>query len=665
MGFIRVCSRLNLIELVRSWDYAGCVAEKTKAKDVQEAGRSGKTGPTYQRIHELPLHTKVAVVLVTDALAWVLALFTVMSLRYDFGLTDAQWAWAIGCTVAAIAVQTLASLGLSFVRGRSRVASFEDVIETAGFVILVILPIGLILSAFITDFPRALAIVMPPLALVLMLAARGVYRILISRSRVSGNGKEQATPALVYGAGEAGRQVAQLVDHAVESPYRILGFVDDSPGKQKQRIREYQVLGTGKKLIKIAEKVQATTVILAVSNAPASMIQRVSRECVANGLDLVIIPPVSEMIGGRVSLDRLREFNVADLLGRRQIKTDVRSIADYVMGKRVLVTGAGGSIGSELSRQLNRLGPSKLILLDRDESELHAVRLSIDGDGLLDSDEVVLCDIREPDALDAIFEHHKPEVVFHAAALKHLPMLERYPLEGWKTNTLGSRNVLAAARKHGVEQFVNVSTDKAADATSVLGLTKRFAERLTSWHAMDGGMKYLSVRFGNVLGSRGSVLFTFRAQIERGGPVTVTDPDVTRYFMTIPEACELVLQAGAIGRPGDVLVLDMGEPVKIVDVAERLIAESGKDVEIHYTGLRKGEKLHEVLFSTSEISQPSAHPLISTVRVPSLAPADLPERPANRDEVLNLLEDEQQNTGAFKAVDELQDAATASSEGVN
>lgn len=490
-----------------------------------------------------------------------------------------------------------------------------------------------------------------------MWAFRGVYRILFSRPRSEANGAETATPALIYGAGEAGRQVAQLVDHADESPYRILGFVDDSRGKQMLRIRGYRVLGTGSDLVDLARRMGAKTVILAVSRASAQLIQQVSRECSANGLELVVIPPVREMIGGKVSLDRLRRFNVADLLGRRQIKTDVRSIADYVMGKRVLVTGAGGSIGSELSRQLNRLGPDRLILLDRDESELHAVRLTIDGDGLLDSDDIVLCDIREQDALDAIFEHHQPEVVFHAAALKHLPMLERYPLEGWKTNTLGTKNVLAASRKHGVKHFVNISTDKAADATSVLGLTKRFAERLTSWHAMDGGLKYLSVRFGNVLGSRGSVLYTFRAQIERGGPVTVTDPDVTRYFMTIPEACELVLQAGAIGRPGDVLVLDMGEPVKIVDVAERLIAESGKDIEIHYTGLRKGEKLHEVLFSDSEESRPSAHPLISTVRVPGLTPCDVPDQPEGREQVLQLLGEDEDAVGSLEAVRELQEAS--------
>jgi len=277
-----------------------------------------------------------------------------------------------------------------------------------------------------------------------------------------------------------------------------------------------------------------------------------------------------------------------------------------------------------LARQVHQLSPRKLIVLDRDESALHALQLSIRGDGLLSTDDTVLCDIRDRDALQRVFEHHRPQVVFHAAALKHLPMLERFPVEGWKTNVLGTLNVLEASRSIGVETLVNISTDKAADPTSVLGQSKRLAERLTSWFAEDSGVRYLSVRFGNVLGSRGSVLDTFRAQISRGGPITVTHPEVTRYFMTIPEACELVLQAGAIGQPSDVMVLDMGQPIRILDVAQRLIDESHRtDIEIKFTGLRSGEKLDEVLFSALESGQPSAHPLISKVAVPAIDPWQL------------------------------------------
>ena len=284
-----------------------------------------------------------------------------------------------------------------------------------------------------------------------------------------------------------------------------------------------------------------------------------------------------------------------------------------------------GSIGSELARQVSKLGSARLVCLDRDESGLHGVQLSLYGHGLLDTDDMVLCDIRDLDALRAVFHRHRPHVVFHAAALKHLPMLEQYPDEGWKTNVLGTLNVLTCAEEVHVDHFVNISTDKAADATAVLGQTKRLAERLTADFAERTERAYLSVRFGNVLGSRGSVLWSFRAQIERGGPVTVTHPDVTRFFMTIPEACQLVLQAGAIGRPGDVLVLDMGEPVRIVDVATRLIEQSGRDIELRYTGLRPGEKLHEVLLSGAEAGEPSEHPLITQVSVPPIAPDEVVE----------------------------------------
>jgi dTDP-glucose 4,6-dehydratase len=363
---------------------------------------------------------------------------------------------------------------------------------------------------------------------------------------------------------------------------------------------------------------------MAINAAPANLVQEVSRACQGAGLTFVVLPPVREMIGGHVRLEQIRKVDVADLLGRRPIKTDIGNIASCVRDKVVLITGAGGSIGSELARQVHRLNPRQLVLLDRDESALHGVQLSLYGTGLLDSEDIVLCDIRDMAALEEVFDRHRPEVVFHAAALKHLPLLERFPLEGWKTNVVGTANVLACSRRVGVERLVNISTDKAADATSVLGQTKRLAERLTAWHAQDGRLPYVSVRFGNVLGSRGSVLHAFRSQIERGGPVTVTHPEVTRFFMTIPEACELVLQAGAIGRPGDVMVLDMGEPVRILDVARLLIEESGRDIRVVFTGLRPGEKLNESLFGQLENHRPSEHLMISQVNVPALNPDDLP-----------------------------------------
>ena len=292
-------------------------------------------------------------------------------------------------------------------------------------------------------------------------------------------------------------------------------------------------------------------------------------------------------------------------------------------GQRVLVTGAGGSIGSELCRQLYRLRPAELIMLDRDESALHAVELALRGRALLDSEDAVLADIRDAGRVRQVFEQFRPQVVFHAAALKHLPLLERYPAEAVKTNVWGTQAVLDAAAACGVECFVNISTDKAADPVSVLGFTKRITERLTAQMAGQAGGTYLSVRFGNVLGSRGSVLTALSAQIAEGGPVTVTHPEVRRYFMSAAEAVQLVLQAAAIGRGGEALVLDMGHCVRIADLARRLTASACRDVEIVFTGLRPGEKLTEDLLGRGEPDYRPCHPLVMHVPVPGLAPAQL------------------------------------------
>jgi FlaA1/EpsC-like NDP-sugar epimerase len=336
------------------------------------------------------------------------------------------------------------------------------------------------------------------------------------------------------------------------------------------------------------------------------------------------VPSGTELVRSARPADDVRDLNLDGLLGRSPAHLDEAVISAQIAGRRVLVTGAGGSIGSEMCRQIHRFHPAALVMLDRDESALHAAQLSIYGRALLDKDDTVLADIRDACAMRRIFDACRPEVVIHAAALKHLPLLEKYPLEAWMTNVIGTWNVLCAASEVGVGTFVNISTDKAANPVSVLGYSKRVTERLTAHTARRVDGRFVSVRFGNVLGSRGSVLDAFSRQIADGGPVTVTHPDVTRFLMTIPEACQLVLQAAAIGTGGEALVLDMGVPVKIADVARLLICRAHRDdVEIVYTGLRAGEKLHEELFGSGEVRdyRPS-HPLVSHVSVPPLALLD-------------------------------------------
>ncbi|MGB7818632.1 MAG: nucleoside-diphosphate sugar epimerase/dehydratase [Ornithinibacter sp.] len=583
-----------------------------------------------------------------DALSWLVALLAFVLVRHDLSLSERVWESAVAYTVAAIVLQVIGGFRFHLYLGRSRIGSFDEVTVLGTLVAGIALILGVVFFVSQPIFSRGLAIAMPSLAFLFMAAGRWVFRAIRNEGRSApGDG---AVPALIYGVGDAGHQVARLVDTADEPPYDIVGFLDDDPNKRFLRVRGHRVIGTGSDLVDAARRTDAEVLILAISQAQPKMIQDLADRCAEAGLSLIVVPPVREMIAGRVELDKLREFNVADLLGRRPVETDLSQISDYVNGKVVLVTGAGGSIGSELARQVRLLGPSRLVLLDRDESALHAAQLLLYGSGLLDRDDLVLCDIRDDAALERVFDRHRPEVVFHAAALKHLPMLERYPEEGWKTNVVGSLNVLRCARRSGVHHFVNISTDKAADATSVLGQTKRLAERLTAWYAHETGLPYLSVRFGNVLGSRGSMLDAFRSQIEHGGPVSVTHPEVTRFFMTIPEACELVLQAGAIGDHGEALVLDMGEPVRILDVARRLIEQSQHPVEIEYTGLRQGEKLHEVLLSSGEEPMPSRHPLITRVSVPLIEPVEVLVDDAAVDRIGDLLR--RQMTSSIRPLDD-------------
>lgn len=554
-----------------------------------------------------------------DALSWGLAAIALVIARYSLTFTDLNTQVVVVYALLAMLLQVATGISTKLYRGRHRVASFEEALLLA----LMTLGIGAILAlAFAVlappSYPRVVTFTVPFAALALMAAGRFLFRTM-ARSQHA----PEAEPVIVYGAGNAGQQLGRLLEYDADAPYEIVGYIDDDPNKRNLHVSGTKVLGDRTHLVAAARKASVKTVIVAIPTATRQLMRDISAITEEAGLKTLVMPPTREIVAGRARLTSLHQLDVTDLLGRAQIQTNLSEISGYLQGKVVLVTGAGGSIGSELARQVYRFGPKELVMLDRDESGLHGTQLSIFKQGLLDTPNMVLCDIRDAEALDAVFAAHRPQVVFHAAALKHLPMLEQYPAEGWKTNVLGSLNVLMAAEKYGVDRYVNISTDKAADATSVLGTTKRLAEELTAYFAQTTGRTYLSVRFGNVLGSRGSMLHTFTAQIEAGGPLTVTHPDITRFFMTIPEACELTIQAGAIGEPGDVLVLDMGEPVRILDVAKGLINRSGRDIKIVFTGLRPNEKLHEVLFSGDEDRSATSHPLISRVAVPPLAPSDL------------------------------------------
>lgn len=583
---------------------------------------------------EIRLQVPGMALLAVDTVAWGAGILAAMALRFDFRFeTWSQWRPGIAIAVAVVA-QAVAGLALGLYRGRWRQGSLDEglalakAVACSGAALLV--ANNLLLDARIV--PTSVVFAAAPGAFCGAGAARFVERLLLFRRTRTVRAEGQ--PVLVFGAGDGGSRVIGSMYSDPDVRYTPVGLIDDDPGKRNLRVRGVPVLGTREAIAEVVASTGAQMMIVAAPSISSESLRDLSTRALAADVGMRIVPHVSELIDGQVGADDVRPLTEADLLGRHQIDTDIEAIADYITGRRVLVTGAGGSIGSELCRQLHRFGPAALVMVDRDESALHAVQMAIEGRALLDSDRLVVADIRDADRMVEVFARHRPEVVFHTAALKHLPLLEMHPGEAVKTNIRGTLNVLEAAAQAGVDRFVNISTDKAADPTSVLGYTKRIAEQLTSWYAAREDGVYLSVRFGNVLGSRGSVLGAFERQVATGGPITVTDPDVTRYFMTVTEAVELVVQAGAVGLDGEALVLDMGEPVRIVDVARRLVAQADRPIDIVFTGLRPGEKLHEVLLGQAEMDDRHAHPLISHCRVPAQSPLGL--SPLDVDDVIEL-----------------------------
>ncbi|PWT95140.1 MAG: polysaccharide biosynthesis protein [Candidatus Melainabacteria bacterium] len=410
--------------------------------------------------------------------------------------------------------------------------------------------------------------------------------------------------ALLIGAGDAGQLVLRELNQRPDLGVDVVGFLDDDPQKLHKRIGQLTVYGTTYDLPALVDNLFVDQVIIAMPSAPPVEIRRIVDECRQAEVETRILPGLFELINGRVSVNQLREVSLEDLLGREPVQLDTASIAGYLEGRRVLVTGAGGSIGSELCRQIVRFQPSTILLLGKGENSIFAIDQELKNCPEPVTLVPVIADVRDEERLAKIFEQHKPEVVFHAAAHKHVPLMETNVAEAVSNNVLGTQVVAHLADQFNVETFVLVSSDKAVNPTSVMGATKRIAELVVQDVATRSKTKYVSVRFGNVLASRGSVIPLWRQQIAQGGPVTVTHPDATRYFMLIPEAVQLILQAGALGSGGEIFVLDMGEPVKILDMAHDLIKFSGlrpgQDIAIEFIGLRPGEKLEEELLTAEE-----------------------------------------------------------------
>lgn len=544
-------------------------------------------------------------------LLWVpFALFIAYWLRFNLGSIPAEYQSSLyRLVVIAIPVQAVIFWFFDLYRALWRFASIPDlirIIKGAGLGIMTIIVIDLALTR-LHLVPRSVLFLYPLLLVTGLSVPRISYRW-FKDNHLSLLAKE-GQRTIIIGAGRAGELLSRDLLHRPE--YQLLAFVDDDPEKQQRDIHGIRVVGGTEKLAEIVEFLSGELVLLAMPSAGKKVVQRLVEECRKIGVRCQTLPSVFEMAGTNVDAGQLRPVTVEDLLGRDTISLDYDAIAAYLRGRTVLVTGGGGSIGSELCRQIASQNPACLILLEHSENNLYTIEYELRKAFPELTLEAVLGDVKNKERVEWVFQQFQPSIVFHAAAYKHVPMLEVNPAEGVTNNAIGTKVVADAADKFGTDFFVLISTDKAVNPANVMGATKRIAELYCQNLDLCSTTRFVTTRFGNVLGSAGSVVPLFRKQIESGGPVTVTHKEITRYFMTIPEAVSLILQAGSMGKGGEIFVLDMGDPVLIHDLAEQMIRLSGltpgEDIEIVYTGLRPGEKLFEEILHESEGLQETPH----------------------------------------------------------
>ncbi|MDV6373060.1 polysaccharide biosynthesis protein [Deinococcus arenicola] len=569
-----------------------------------------------------------------DLLAFTVAAALAYLLRLADPLGDLPPATLTGSVV----VYTLVGLPLKYLALRHfrvsrhiwRYVTFEDLnqlIRTAGVVAAAMLLLTPLLRLWIF-VPWSIPLIEGVLALGLLSGTRLLVRWRLDQRRQSFHAQSGQIPdrVLIAGAGNAGRMVAADLLRSPEKGMQPVAFIDDSVQKRDMVLIGLPVLGPLSNLQEVAKNTRANLLIIAMPSAGGQVIRQYVDAARQAGLQARTVPGLYELAGGQVTTEQLRSVSVEDLLRRDPVEIDQGNISEYLKGQTVLVTGAGGSIGSELVRQLARFGPARLILVGRGENSIFAIEQEMRREWPDVQIAALIADVRQAPRLEFIFETYRPGVVFHAAAHKHVPLMETAPSEAVHNNILGTRNVAELCLKYGVTRLVNISTDKAVNPTSVMGASKRVAEMVIADAASRAapGQAFVSVRFGNVLGSRGSVVPTFLQQIRLGGPLTITHPDMTRYFMTIPEASRLVLQAGGLADNGNVYLLDMGEPVKIADLARDVIRLSGaQDIEIVYSGMRPGEKLYEELLTSGEDVIPTHHSEIFSAQLQQIQAAEL------------------------------------------
>ena len=551
-------------------------------------------------------------------------------IRFDFTLAPGMPKQILRCLPYLLVVKVIIFYVFGTYRGMWRYSSLLDLwrlFKAAVFSSMVIVTLGFIMHRF-QGYSRGVLVIDGFLTFLFTGAYRLLIRLLHNRGFLERlSGKERIPKetnqikekrVVLIGAGDAGEKTYREIRDNPNLGYHVVAFIDDDPGKKGFLIHGIPVIGPISELPQFVKELDIKEILITLPSASGPKMRKIVEICDGTSIPYKTLPGLGEIIDGKISIKALRDVNYNDLLGREEVRLDVQSIRRYIEGKRLLVTGAGGSIGSELCRQLIRFNPASLVLVDCSEANLYAIQMELEHKLDFHRDLPILTNIQYGDALNIIFEKNKPEVVVHAAAKKHVPLMESNPWEAVFNNIIGSWNVMEAAVTHGVQRFIMVSTDKAVRPTNIMGASKRVCELLMQTYQEGGNTVMMGVRFGNVVGSSGSVIPLFREQIAYGGPVTVTHPEVTRYFMTIPEATQLILQAGALGTGGEIFILKMGKPVKIVDMARDLIRLSGKeperDIEIVFTGLRPGEKLYEELISEGEGIVATEHEKIMVLR---------------------------------------------------
>ena len=564
------------------------------------------------------LNLRTLTIILHDILVAAFAWLGAYWLRFNLEMPPEFQAAALSTLLWVVPLQAVIFWRFGLYRGIWRFASLPDLkrIMLAVGVAALMVPVVLILFRVSTVVPRSVLILDPLLLLIVMGGSRLAYRAW-KEHRLASILRPGSKPVLVAGAGSA---ADFLLRELARNPagFHVVGLLDDSRDKMGRLVQGIPVLGALDDVVACAQKMEVEDIVLALPSAAHEVRKRIMEICATGGLKVMTIPSLEDLVAGRVSVSNLRRIELDDLLGRDPVQLDESGLHQLLTGQVVMVTGAGGSIGSELCRQIARFAPAKLVLFEQSELALYAMEQELPQHFPQMPIAPVIGDVKNAVWVNQVMAEHQPAVVFHAAAYKHVPLMENgNAWEAVRNNVLGTQVVAAAAQAQGVGKFVMISTDKAVNPTNVMGATKRLAEMACQAMQQPVGTRFVSVRFGNVLGSSGSVIPKFQKQIEAGGPVTVTHPEITRYFMSIPEAAQLVLQAGLMGEGGEIFVLDMGEPVKIAELAKLMIRLSEADEDsilIEYTGLRPGEKLYEELLADDESTLPTPHPKLRVAK---------------------------------------------------